>query len=101
MTCPKQTPSNTSRPSVPANSIMLEVRLPNFETIKFILGRTLRFERLFQFYCDKINLDKNGLLFKFNGNILRDSDSVDSLGMKNNDVINVSQVQIAHYDNIP
>ena len=104
MTCPKQSSSNTSRnnqSSIPANGITLEVRFPNFETIKFIIGRTLRFQRLFQFYCDKFNLDINVMLFKFNGNILSDSDSVDSLGMKNNDVINASQIQITHHDNIP
>jgi len=98
MTCAKEIGSEAITYST---KVLLILRKTNGETVKVSINRNEKFQTLFHAYCVKFRLNLNYMCFKFNGRNLFSSDSVDSLRMKDNDVINVLQVQTNYYTNIP
>ncbi|XP_026807132.1 small ubiquitin-related modifier 3-like [Rhopalosiphum maidis] len=74
----------------PQRAIMLHVKdLDGFNHIRFNIKKNAPLEKLKISYCERTGSDMEKICFLFEGKKIRDVDTATSMGMVNNDTIDV------------
>lgn len=69
--------------------VKIKIRGSNGTDIWFSIRRTMRMSRIMQAYCDRKGVTIFDFLFSFDGHIISPESTPDTLGLKNDDIIDV------------
>lgn len=92
-TLPAQTspPSTTSdsKHVIEPQSLNLRVINQNGNETPFKIKTTTPLNKLMNVYCERAGVERNSVRFLYDGNHIREGDTASSLGMENEDIIDV------------
>lgn len=80
-------PDPTPQPKAETTSINVKVMAPDGSEVHFKVKRTTRFERITNAYCERQSIPSRAVRFLFDGQRIQDTDTPESLGMEDNDVV--------------
>ncbi|XP_026807731.1 small ubiquitin-related modifier 2-A-like [Rhopalosiphum maidis] len=82
-----------NKADAPELPIMLYVRdVDDFYHFRFKIKKDTPLKRLMISYCERTGSDMEKICFQFEGNQIRDVDTASSMGMVNDDTIDVTNV---------
>lgn len=84
-TTPTEQPTNAI--VVPVGLPMIHVQDPHGGGISFKLKPTTPFRKMFDAYCERYQININNIRFLFDGNRLAETQTMQSVGMVDGDVI--------------
>ncbi|EIJ87251.1 small ubiquitin-related modifier [Nematocida parisii] len=78
----------------PKPTVQLKISDQSKKTYSFVMKRKTKLSKLFKEYTDRSHLDSHKLRFTHNGITVSGEETADSLGLKNDDVLEVFSSQV-------